>query len=192
MNHLTAGSVGTNPSRTRSRRRRSGWTWVRLFIIGLVLWVVTVVVTFATQNSNLIPTIILIGSFLVPVTFVMYAFTRALLGWYLVVAVLHSLWDSSRGIAVALTLLLTNTPLQWLTIESGRSPTITSAQVHIFTILTWAFMALVGVLGLFLLWSRWRRAAKFDQRQPITGGLGGSDEGPAGQATSQVRVSANA
>jgi hypothetical protein len=74
--------------------------------------------------------------------------TRALLGWNLVVAVLHSLWDSSRGIAVALT-LLTNTPLQWLTIESGRAPTITAAQVHIFTIFTWAFMALVGVLGLF-------------------------------------------
>ena len=33
--------------------------------------------TFATQNSNLIPTIILLGSFLIPVTFVIYAFSHA-------------------------------------------------------------------------------------------------------------------
>jgi hypothetical protein len=36
-----------------------------------------VVVTFVTQNLNLVPTIILLGSFLVPVTFVAYAFGRA-------------------------------------------------------------------------------------------------------------------
>ena len=36
----------------------------------MALWVATVLVTFATQNSNLIPIIILLGSFLVPVTFV--------------------------------------------------------------------------------------------------------------------------
>ena len=32
------------------------------------------VVTFATGNVNLVPTVILLGSFLVPVTFVVYAF----------------------------------------------------------------------------------------------------------------------
>jgi hypothetical protein len=45
--------------------------------------------------------------------------------------------------------------------------------------------------GPVLLWSRWRRAAKINQRQPITSGLDGSDEGPAGQATSQARVPAS-
>ena len=39
-----------------------------------LLWVASVVVTFATDNVNLVPTIILLGSFLVPVTFVVYAF----------------------------------------------------------------------------------------------------------------------
>jgi RsiW-degrading membrane proteinase PrsW (M82 family) len=44
---------------------------------GLLLWVATVVITFATGNPNLVPTIILLGSFLIPVTFVVYAFARA-------------------------------------------------------------------------------------------------------------------
>jgi protease PrsW len=50
--------------------------WVRLFVTGLVLWLLTVVVTFATGNPNLVPTLVLLGSFLVPVTFVVWAFGR--------------------------------------------------------------------------------------------------------------------
>ena len=44
---------------------------------GLGLWLATVVVTFVTGNLNLVPTIILLGSFLVPVAFVSYAFGHA-------------------------------------------------------------------------------------------------------------------
>jgi protease PrsW len=47
--------------------------------------------------------------------------TGALVGWYLLVALLHGLWDASRGIAVWLTLLLTATPVQWLLIQRGRA-----------------------------------------------------------------------
>jgi RsiW-degrading membrane proteinase PrsW (M82 family) len=47
-----------------------------VFLTGLVLWILTVVVTFATGNPNLIPTLVLLGSFLVPVTFVVWAFGR--------------------------------------------------------------------------------------------------------------------
>jgi protease PrsW len=54
-------------------RRR---TWLRMFLTGLVLWVLTVVVTFVTRNPNLVPTVVLLGSFLVPVTFVVWAFGR--------------------------------------------------------------------------------------------------------------------
>jgi RsiW-degrading membrane proteinase PrsW (M82 family) len=50
---------------------------MRVFAIGLVLWLATVLVTFATGNLNLVPTVILLGSFLIPVTFVIYAFGRA-------------------------------------------------------------------------------------------------------------------
>ena len=52
--------------------RRRGW--LRVFLVGLVLWVLTVVVTFLTKNPNLIPTLVLLGSFLVPVSFVVWAF----------------------------------------------------------------------------------------------------------------------
>jgi RsiW-degrading membrane proteinase PrsW (M82 family) len=51
--------------------------WARVLLSGLGLWVATVVITFVTGNANLVPTIILLGSFLVPVTFVVYAFARA-------------------------------------------------------------------------------------------------------------------
>jgi protease PrsW len=54
-------------------RRRS---WLRMFLTGLLLWVLTVIVTFLTRNPNLVPTLVLLGSFLVPVTFVAWAFGR--------------------------------------------------------------------------------------------------------------------
>ena len=50
--------------------------WLRIFLVGLALWVATVVVIFLTGNPNLIPTLVLLGSFLVPVTFVAWAFER--------------------------------------------------------------------------------------------------------------------
>jgi RsiW-degrading membrane proteinase PrsW (M82 family) len=49
---------------------------MRIFVTGLVLWVATVFVVFLTGNPNLIPTLVLLGSFLVPVTFVAWAFDR--------------------------------------------------------------------------------------------------------------------
>jgi RsiW-degrading membrane proteinase PrsW (M82 family) len=63
--------------RARLSLPRTWPSWVRILIGGLALWVATVLVTFATSNANLVPTIILLGSFLVPVTFVTYAFGRA-------------------------------------------------------------------------------------------------------------------
>ena len=306
MNQAATAAVDTSISGARKGRpHRSKRTWPRIFVGGLVLWVATVLVTFATQNSNLIPTIILLGSFLVPVTFVTYAFdhadpiitaqrifsafvvggilgvlgasileaallttpslftylgvglieeavklaalwllvrrltryavrdgmvlgatvglgfaafesagyafnalftangmslldvvetevlrgiltpighglwtailggalfaaasrhwrlraTAALVGWYVVVAFLHALWDASSGIAVWLTLLLTNSPAQWLNIEAGHAPTVTPSQVHIYTILNWVLLGLVGLLGL-LIFIRRGRAAK--------------------------------
>ncbi|HSR23189.1 MAG TPA: PrsW family glutamic-type intramembrane protease, partial [Candidatus Eisenbacteria bacterium] len=56
------------------RQTRHRLAWVRIFVGGLGLWLAAVVVTFLTGNSNLVPTVILLGSFLVPVTFVAYAF----------------------------------------------------------------------------------------------------------------------
>jgi RsiW-degrading membrane proteinase PrsW (M82 family) len=303
-----AGSAG--------RRSPTGPSWVRVFVAGLVLWVATVVVTFATENSNLIPTIILLGSFLVPITFVTYAFGRAdevitpqrvfsafvyggllgvlgasilesaflrqpsglvyvgvglieegaklaalwllarrlprytmrdgmvlgaavgfgfaafesagyafnalftktglslwnlletevlrgiltpvghglwtailggvlfataarsgrlrltgaVLGWYVVVALLHALWDASQGIAVWLTLQLSATPVQWLLIDVGRVPPWSHAQVHLFTALSWGLLALDALVGLLILHRRWRQAANPRKLPPAPGG----------------------
>ncbi len=61
------------PARPAARSRR---VWLRMFFTGALLWVLAVVVTFVTGNPNLVPTVVLLGSFLVPVTFVAWAFGR--------------------------------------------------------------------------------------------------------------------
>jgi RsiW-degrading membrane proteinase PrsW (M82 family) len=286
-----------NPTRTRHRR-----AWVRIFLGGLALWIATVVVTFNTLNPNLVPTLILIGSFLVPVTFVAYAFehrasdtltehtifvgfvyggvlgilgasvleayllgqsnlgyvgvglieegvklaalwwvarrlhtyttrdgivlgatvgfgfaafesagyafnalftmkglslgsvveTEVLRGiltpvghglwtgilggvlfhaarngrlrltigvviWYLVVSALHAFWDASGGIAAVLVLLLTLNSTQMQLLQVGRVPAPTPEQAFLFTVVTWAFLLLDGVIGVSLLWVWSRR-----------------------------------
>ena len=296
---------------TRPRARRSGPSWARILVGGLMLWSAAVLVTFATRNVNLVPTIILLGSFLIPVTFVSYAFghadqvvtaqriftafvyggvlgvlgasvleaallrqpsgpaylgvglieeavklaalwllarrlprytmrdgivlgaavgfgfaafesagyaftalftqsgpsllnlvetemlrgiltpvghglwtailggtlfavaarrgrlrlSGAVLGWYLLVALLHGLWDASQGIAVWLTLLLTGTQVQWLLIQLGRVPAVTPAQVHLFTVISWGLLGLDALLGVLILRGRWRKATAIERSQ---------------------------
>jgi RsiW-degrading membrane proteinase PrsW (M82 family) len=58
-----------------ARTHRHGWWWKAL-LAGTALWVVTIVVTILTQNINLIPTLILLGSFLVPFSVVLFAAER--------------------------------------------------------------------------------------------------------------------
>jgi RsiW-degrading membrane proteinase PrsW (M82 family) len=297
---------------TRARERHDR-QWLRFFVVGLLLWVASVVVTFATSNVNLVPTVILLGSFLVPVTFVVYAFQRhadqvvtaqhifaafvyggvlgvlgasiletaflrqpsaptylgvglieeavklaalwllarrlprytmrdgivlgatvgfgfaalesagyafnalftmeglslqnlvetevlrglltpvghglwtailggvlfrtaartgrprltgALVGWYLLVAGLHALWDASRGIAVWLTLVLTATQAQWALIQLGRVPQPTQAQAHLFTMISWGLLLVDALLGVVILRGRWRQALALEHAQP--------------------------
>ncbi|TQN28811.1 protease prsW family protein [Haloactinospora alba] len=59
----------------------TGWiaprpAWPVILGAGFLLWAATVVVTFVTANPNLLPTIVLLGSFLVPVTFASWAYER--------------------------------------------------------------------------------------------------------------------
>ena len=297
---------------TRTRGRH-GSQWVQIALVGLLLWVASVAVTFWTGNVNLVPTVILLGSFLVPVTFVVYAFERhadqvlttqrifaafvyggvlgvlgasvleaaflkrpsaatylgvglveeavklaalgllawrlprytmrdgivlgaavgfgfaalesagyafnalftmeglslrnlvetevlrglltpvghglwtailggvlfrtaartgrlrltgGLVGWYLLVALLHTLWDASRGVAVWLTLLLTATQVQWALIQMGRFPEPTQAQVHTFTMISWGLLLLDALLGVAVLRGRWQQALALERAQP--------------------------
>jgi hypothetical protein len=55
-------STGATPHRRR--------IWLRIFLTGFALWALTAVVTFLTGNPSLIPTLVLLGSFLMPVSFV--------------------------------------------------------------------------------------------------------------------------
>ena len=297
----TAGDRAVGGSPPRPWR---GPSWVRILIGGLALWVATVLITFATQNANLIPIIILLGSFLIPVTFVSYAMRKAdqvisgaqifsgfvyggllgvlgasvleaallqqpsglgyvgvglieeavklaalwllarrlprytardgmvlgaavglgfaalesagyafnalftsgglslldvvetevlrgilepfghgvwtailggalfaaaarrgrlrlttpVLGWYVLVAGLHALWDASQGVAVWLTLLFTGTPGQLQLIGLGQVPAVTQTQVYVFTTLNWVLLALDALIGLIVLIAMWRRA----------------------------------
>jgi protease PrsW len=57
------------------RTHRHGWWWKAL-LGGIALWIVTIVVTILTQNVNLIPTLILLGSFLVPFIVVLFVAER--------------------------------------------------------------------------------------------------------------------
>jgi RsiW-degrading membrane proteinase PrsW (M82 family) len=56
-------------------RIRAG-LWKHWLRGGLALWTLTAVVAFATLNTTLLPTLILLGSFLVPGTFVLWAYER--------------------------------------------------------------------------------------------------------------------
>ncbi|MFI6505117.1 PrsW family intramembrane metalloprotease [Nonomuraea typhae] len=266
--------------------------WLKIFLIGLALWAATVLVTMWTDNSNLVPTVVLLGSFLVPVTFVVWAYGHArgeevtvelmfksfviggILGvlgasvlesylrpslvmyvgvglieegvklaalmlltrglkhrsvkdglvlgatvgfgfaafesagyafnamftgeglslaqmveteilrgvlapvghglWtaiaggmlfaaggrltgkviltYLGVSLLHALWDSMNGLAIAITLLLTGRPWQFQLIRIGKVPDVTDAQVHVFTALNWGGLVVISAAA--LLWLR--------------------------------------
>ncbi|SEG76309.1 Protease prsW family protein [Nonomuraea solani] len=263
--------------------------WLRVFLTGLVLWLATVVVTAVTGNSNLVPTVVLFGSFLVPVTFVIWAYGRGrspevtvellfaaflvggvlgvlgaslLESWllrpsitmyvlvglieegvklaalmfvtrrmtrrstrdglvlgatvgfgfaafesagyafnalftsdglsltqlvetevlrgiltpvghglwtaiaggalfaaggrltgrvvlsYLGVSLLHALWDSMSGIAIAITLVLTGRPWQFEQLRIGLVPDVTERQVHLYTALNWAGLVVISLVAL--------------------------------------------
>ncbi|MFJ2865515.1 PrsW family intramembrane metalloprotease [Kitasatospora sp. NPDC087314] len=64
--------ISDPPARTAATSHH----WLRVFAVGLLLWIATVAVTFLTGNSNLVPTIVLLGSFLVPATMVIWAYER--------------------------------------------------------------------------------------------------------------------
>jgi len=57
-------------SRKRENNLERSWAprWWAVFLVGLLLWIATVATAFFTGNLILLPTIVLIGSFLVPVT----------------------------------------------------------------------------------------------------------------------------
>ena len=64
-------NVLTPPTKNEQRR---GLSWLHVLFTGLVLFVISTVVMFLTNNPNLYPTVILVGNFLVPVAFVAFLY----------------------------------------------------------------------------------------------------------------------
>jgi protease PrsW len=51
-------------------------SWWRILLVGLLLFIISVLVFALTQNLNLFPTVALIGNFLVPVSYVAFFYER--------------------------------------------------------------------------------------------------------------------
>jgi protease PrsW len=64
-----AGAAGATSAAPASD---AAWSWRGVFVTGLLLWLASVAVTALTQNANMIPTVVLLGSFLVPATAVVW------------------------------------------------------------------------------------------------------------------------
>ncbi|MFI0354868.1 PrsW family intramembrane metalloprotease [Actinomadura sp. 9N407] len=78
--------------------------------------------------------------------------TGGLIAAYLGVSLLHALWDSMHGIAIAVTLFLTGSPWQSEILRHGHMPQTTTSQGHLMTALDWAGLAVISVIA--LLWLR--------------------------------------
>jgi protease PrsW len=53
-------------------KKRAGYGWFRVFLVGLLLYLLSLIILVLTGNPNLFPTVLLIGNFLVPVTYVAF------------------------------------------------------------------------------------------------------------------------
>lgn len=67
---MPAASAQT-PARPKPRRQ-----WLRVLIGGLGLWALSIFTYWATKDGTIVPSIIFAGSFLIPITFVVWVFER--------------------------------------------------------------------------------------------------------------------
>nr|MDQ6920596.1 PrsW family intramembrane metalloprotease [Candidatus Dormibacteraeota bacterium] len=85
--------------------------------------------------------------------------TGGVIGAYLLVSILHGLWDSMRGIALILTGLLTLASGQSLGMQSG-APAASDQQVILFNLINLGGIVLVsavGIVSLLMISRRWDR-----------------------------------
>lgn len=84
-------------------------------------------------------------------------FTAGVVGTFLLVAILHALWDGMRGVALFVTTLVTATATSQPAVGMGQLPPPTAQQFHTFLLLEfggWIAISLVGLLTLRGLWHR--------------------------------------
>jgi RsiW-degrading membrane proteinase PrsW (M82 family) len=61
-------SIQKKPSKANS--------WLRILLIGFLFYIISVVLLYVTANPNLFPTVVMIGSFLVPISYVAFFYER--------------------------------------------------------------------------------------------------------------------
>ena len=68
-------AIGTPAAQGAPPAPRRFWLW--LFLAGVLVWAVATAITVVTEDTILVPTVILLGSFLVPICTVAFALGRA-------------------------------------------------------------------------------------------------------------------
>jgi RsiW-degrading membrane proteinase PrsW (M82 family) len=68
---MEVSTVAAGPEKKEHHR-----TWVRVFFVGLLLYFVSIALVAFTGNVTLFPTAVLLGSFMVPATFVTFLYER--------------------------------------------------------------------------------------------------------------------
>ena len=86
------------------------------------------------------------------------ALSWGFVGLFFVVSLLHALWDSTRGIAIILTLIVTSSPALADLMQQGVLPRSTSVITWIFVAFEYGGLALISAIGLVMLRRSWRRA----------------------------------
>jgi RsiW-degrading membrane proteinase PrsW (M82 family) len=88
---------------------------------------------------------------------------------YVLVALLHALWDSMQGIALIVTAILTSTPVRVLTSSQGQLPAPTPRQEATYILVDIGGLVLISVIGLIVLWIRWPHARSEPMPEVVAG-----------------------
>jgi len=83
--------------------------------------------------------------------------TAGVVGTYVLVAVLHGLWDSMRGVALILTALLTARPVQQLGLGVGAALPPPPGFLGTVTTIEIAGLLMISLAALVILWRLWER-----------------------------------
>jgi protease PrsW len=127
------------------KERKSGW--LRVFVTGLLLFFAGLVILILTGNPNLFPTVVMIGNFLVPVTFVAFFYERRYLSQLsLPTTALSFFYGGVLGVLAA----------------SILEP-IFIRKLDIFTVFTVGFIEeFVKILGVLMIARRWQHDQEMD------------------------------
>jgi hypothetical protein len=92
--------------------------------------------------------------------------TPELVGWYVVVSVLHGFWDMSNGLAALITSVITRDLFQQQLLNDGRLSDPSAAEVHVYTVTSWGLLIVDAVIGVLVLRMLHRRTARSEARGP--------------------------